>query len=131
MNKMIKDSVYYILFIFFSVILVQKMVSDNLNSGHFGYTQMKRIGTIGQHICHRCNGPHKNARTRNNSEDRLYWKVEISKILYEHEYPEMKVIALLNFIDWLMVLPRKLSESYDSTIHQIQEKKKDEIFKHL
>jgi len=28
------------LFIFFSVILVQKMASDNLNSGHFGFTQI-------------------------------------------------------------------------------------------
>ena len=36
----LKYSVYFILFIFFSVILVQKMTSDNLNSGHFGYTHL-------------------------------------------------------------------------------------------
>ena len=66
----------------------------------------------------------KMLETKKNYADRLYWKVEISKVLYNHGYPEMKVIALLNFIDWLMVLPRKLSESYHSTMHQIQEEKK-------
>jgi hypothetical protein len=35
------DFIKFILFIFFSVIMVQKMVRDNVNSGHFGYTQKK------------------------------------------------------------------------------------------
>ena len=54
MNKMIKRKCLFHLIHFFSVILVQKMVSDNLNSGHFGYTQailieaswIKEIGTF-------------------------------------------------------------------------------------
>jgi len=40
MNKMIKGQCLYHFIHLFQRNLVQKMVSDNLNSGHFGYTLM-------------------------------------------------------------------------------------------
>jgi len=66
----------------------------------------------------------KMLETKNNFTDRLYWKIQISNQLYAKGYSENKVFALLKFIDWLMVLPRDLSTSYNSFMHQIKEEKK-------
>jgi predicted DNA-binding protein (MmcQ/YjbR family) len=66
----------------------------------------------------------KMLETKGNFTDRLYWKIEISKMLYSKGYNERKIFALLKFIDWLMVLPKKLSSSYHSTMHQVKEEKK-------
>jgi predicted DNA-binding protein (MmcQ/YjbR family) len=66
----------------------------------------------------------KMLETKKNVTDRLYWKIELSKMLYQKGYEEKKVIALLKFIDWLMILPKNLSSSYYETLHQLKEEKK-------
>ncbi|KPA18137.1 hypothetical protein MHK_001600 [Candidatus Magnetomorum sp. HK-1] len=66
----------------------------------------------------------KMLETKNNYSDRLYWKVEISKKLYAKGYSEIKVFALIKFIDWLMVLPKDMATSYHSIMYQIKEEKK-------
>jgi predicted DNA-binding protein (MmcQ/YjbR family) len=66
----------------------------------------------------------KMLETKKNYVDRLYWKLEISKMLYVKGYSEDKILALLRFIDWIMVLPKDMASTYRSTINQTKEEKK-------
>lgn len=66
----------------------------------------------------------KMLETKKDYEKRLYWKIELTKRLYARGYTEEKVHALFKFIDWIMVLPRQLATSYQTTIYNIEEEKK-------
>jgi len=66
----------------------------------------------------------KMQETRNDYEQRLHWKIELTKMLYINGYSEKKIFALYKFIDWIMILPRQLTTSYKKIIIQIEEEKK-------
>ena len=44
--------------------------------------------------------------TKNNHEQRLKRKIELTQKLYGKGYSTEKIFALFRFIDWLMVLPK-------------------------
>ncbi|ETR66167.1 MAG: hypothetical protein OMM_13155 [Candidatus Magnetoglobus multicellularis str. Araruama] len=54
--------------------------------------------------------------TKNNHEQRLNRKIELTQKLYGMGYSEEKVFALFRFIDWLMVLPDDLTKTFNETI---------------
>ena len=54
--------------------------------------------------------------TKNNHEQRLNRKIELTQKLYGKGYSEDKVFALFRFIDWLMVLPDDLTKTFNETI---------------
>ena len=66
----------------------------------------------------------KMLETKKDYQKRFEWKVELTKMLYEKQYPQEKVYAIFRFIDWIMMLPRDLARSYQQIIHQIEEEKK-------
>ena len=66
----------------------------------------------------------KMLETKNDYEKRLHWKIELTKMLYARGYTDEKVYALFKFIDWIMVLPRQLATTYQTTIYKIEEEKK-------
>jgi len=66
----------------------------------------------------------KMLETKNNYDNRLHWKIELTKMLYAKGFTEEKVHALFKFIDWIMVLPRQLATTYKTTIYEFEEEKK-------
>ena len=59
--------------------------------------------------------------TKNNHEQRLNRKIELTQKLYGMGYSENKIFALFRFIDWLMVLPDDLTKTFNETISQNNE----------
>lgn len=59
--------------------------------------------------------------TKNNHEQRLNRKIELTQKLYGMGYSEDKIFALFRFIDWLMVLPDDLTKTFNETISQNNE----------
>ncbi|ETR67916.1 MAG: hypothetical protein OMM_04874 [Candidatus Magnetoglobus multicellularis str. Araruama] len=59
--------------------------------------------------------------TKNNHEQRLNRKIEMTQKLYGMGYSEDKIFALFRFIDWLMVLPDDLTKTFNETISQDNE----------
>ncbi|NJL28081.1 MAG: DUF4351 domain-containing protein [Thermoanaerobaculia bacterium] len=51
----------------------------------------------------------KTRATRRNPEDRLRWKTQLVRGLYERGYQRRDVLELMRFIDWLMALPEELA----------------------
>ncbi len=58
------------------------------------------------------------------SDQLLLWKLKLVRMLYERGYNRQQVIELFRFIDWLMILPEELEQSFVETIHQYEEEGK-------
>jgi len=59
--------------------------------------------------------------TRNNPEERLRWKLYLVKGLYERGFTQNDIIELFRFIDWVMVLPDDLDQSFEQELSRFEE----------
>jgi len=50
----------------------------------------------------------KMLETKKDKRQRLDWKIDLTKNLYGKGYTQEQIFALFTFIDWLLILPRKL-----------------------
>ena len=66
----------------------------------------------------------KALRTKKNLKDRLWWKLHLVKRLYEKGYIEQEILELFRFIDWLLILPEDLENSFGQTLIEYEEEKK-------
>jgi hypothetical protein len=66
----------------------------------------------------------KALETRNANEERLFWKMNLFKALYNHGYSKKEIIELFNFIDWMMVLPAALATRFKNQVIQYEEGRK-------
>ena len=50
----------------------------------------------------------KASQTRSDREERLRWKLSLTRRLYQQGYQRQDIINLFSFIDWVMTLPENL-----------------------
>ncbi len=62
----------------------------------------------------------KTMETNKNPQSRLRWKVNLVKMMYERGYAKKDILELWRFIDWLMVLPKKLELKFEKEISEIK-----------
>lgn len=55
--------------------------------------------------------------------DRLRWKINLLKQLYDRGYSRQDVLELLRFIDWILVLPAELEESFQEEIQRYEKER--------
>jgi len=61
--------------------------------------------------------------TRSAPNDRLIWKLYLTKMLYERGYDELVVVRLFKFLDWLMLLPEELELAFMDDLLMYEEVK--------
>ena len=66
----------------------------------------------------------KTLETAKDEQKRLEWKLTLSKMLYEKGYSEKDVRNLFRFIDWLLMLPKGLNQTFKEEIAKHEEEKK-------
>jgi len=66
----------------------------------------------------------KTAATRNKSDERFRWKLNITKMLYQRGYSKQAILNLFRFIDWLMVLPEEMERNFSERLTEYQEERK-------
>ncbi|MDJ0696338.1 hypothetical protein [Mastigocoleus sp. MO_188.B34] len=66
----------------------------------------------------------KAKKTRQDNEVRKYWKLYLTKRLYERGYQKEDIIKLFRFIDWVMKLPKELENSFWDQVTEYEEDKK-------
>ncbi len=59
--------------------------------------------------------------THRNPENRLNWKLNLVRRLYERGYSRQDILELFRFIDWLMVLPEELKLSFKEIAKSYEE----------
>jgi predicted transposase/invertase (TIGR01784 family) len=69
----------------------------------------------------------KSLETRKNMNERLNWKINIVKKLYEKGYSKEVIIKLFRFIDWIILLPKEMENNFLETIRKYEENKKMEF----
>jgi hypothetical protein len=63
-------------------------------------------------------------QARGDNEKKYAWKRELIFRLYERGYSKLEIFAFFRFIDWVMELPRELSEKLKTEVQEYQEKKR-------
>ncbi|MCP4649562.1 MAG: hypothetical protein GY853_05720 [PVC group bacterium] len=63
----------------------------------------------------------KALETRQSSQQRLYWKKELFKTLYEAKYSMQEILDLFRFMDWVLALPEKLEQQFNDFVIQHEE----------
>jgi hypothetical protein len=63
----------------------------------------------------------KTLETKNNFNERLFWKITLVKLLYQKGYSKQDILDLYYFIDWIMELPEDLSEQFNDEIINFEE----------
>ena len=63
-------------------------------------------------------------KTTNNGEERLEKKLEIVKSMYEKGYERETVLQLFRLLDWMMILPKELTQKFDTEMSDYEEEKK-------
>ncbi len=66
----------------------------------------------------------KTKATRGDATERLEWKVNLIRELFERGYEREDVQELFRFIDWLLVLPDQMRESFRQQIKEIEQESK-------
>ncbi len=59
--------------------------------------------------------------TRQERQQRLEWKLELTRRLYQKGYGRSDVINLFGFIDWVMSLPDELEQAFQQQLSQYEE----------
>ena len=59
--------------------------------------------------------------TARDPQKRLYWKLTLTKLLYERGFSKRAVIDLYRFLDWLIFLPTDFQQSYNAEIIRFEE----------
>ncbi|WP_028323893.1 hypothetical protein [Desulfatirhabdium butyrativorans] len=62
--------------------------------------------------------------TRHAMMDRLQWKIQLVRQLFDRGYSRKDIINLFRFIDWIMCLPEELDRHFSDTIRKLEEEKK-------
>lgn len=63
----------------------------------------------------------KALETRHSNQQRLYWKKELLKTLYEANYSMQEILDLFRFMDWVLALPEKLEQQFSDFVTQYEE----------
>ena len=63
----------------------------------------------------------KASQTRKNREERLRWKLYLTRRLYKQGYQRQDIINLFAFIDWVMTLPDNLETQFWTEVSQFEE----------
>ncbi|WP_414514458.1 hypothetical protein [Nostoc sp. PCC 9305] len=63
----------------------------------------------------------KTKATQRNPENRLQWKLNLVRRLYERGYSREDIRELFRFIDWIMVLPKELALSFKTEVRSYEE----------
>jgi hypothetical protein len=66
----------------------------------------------------------KAQQTKSKAEERKTWKIELMRGLYEKGYNRGQIVELFKFVDWLIVLPAKLEESFWNDLKTLEEERK-------
>ncbi len=66
----------------------------------------------------------KTRETKNSAIDRKLWKVRLVKRLYELGYSRSEVLNLFKFVDWVMILPETLKQSFWDELKTYEEERK-------
>jgi hypothetical protein len=66
----------------------------------------------------------KAQETKSKAEERRVWKYELMRALYDKQYNESQIVNLFKFIDWFIVLPEKLENSFWNDLKTLEEEKK-------
>ncbi|MDJ0799994.1 MAG: transposase [Calothrix sp. MO_167.B12] len=59
--------------------------------------------------------------TKQNPESRLQWKLRIVRMLFAKGYNREQIIGLFRFIDWVMMLPEELANSFKTELRREEE----------
>jgi predicted transposase/invertase (TIGR01784 family) len=62
--------------------------------------------------------------TKGDTASRRIRKIELTKNLYRRGFKKQDILNLYRFIDWIMVLPEELEESYHQEIAKFEEERK-------
>jgi hypothetical protein len=65
----------------------------------------------------------KTQQTRGNPENRRVWKLRIVRRLYERGLPRREIQEMFRFLDWIMELPKELSESFWTEMQAFEKEK--------
>ncbi|MCP5498093.1 MAG: cytosolic protein [Leptospiraceae bacterium] len=65
----------------------------------------------------------KALETRRHAQDRLRWKIELVKLLYERGYKRNEIFHLFHFINRVLVLPVEMERSFEKKLKYYEEKK--------
>ena len=66
----------------------------------------------------------KHRATRRDFQERLAWKLDLTKSLYRRGYDRTQVIALYRFLDWVMTLPDELARAYVDAMDDFEKEQK-------
>jgi hypothetical protein len=66
----------------------------------------------------------KAQETKSKAEERRVWKYELMRALYDKQYNESQIVNLFKFIDWFIILPEKLENSFWNDLKTLEEEKK-------
>ena len=58
--------------------------------------------------------------TNRDPENRLQWKLKLVRGLLERGYKRQEIIGLFRFIDWIMVLPKELANSFKTELRSYE-----------
>ncbi len=63
----------------------------------------------------------KASQTRKDREERLQWKLSLTRRLYQQGYQRQDILNLFAFIDWVMTLPDNLEAQFWTEVRQFEE----------
>ena len=66
----------------------------------------------------------KAEETRDSRSERKKWKLALIRRLYSQGYPQLDVINLFQFIDWVMSLPAELEQEFWQELQKIEEERR-------
>jgi Domain of unknown function (DUF4351) len=66
----------------------------------------------------------KTQETKQNADDRKAWKFTLVRRLYEQGYSRSYVLNLFKFIDWIMILPEALKQSFWEELRTYEEERR-------
>ncbi len=66
----------------------------------------------------------KTQATRQQPNQRLQWKLEVTKSLYRRGYSRQNILELFRLVNWIMTLPEELESSFNTEIAAFEEEEK-------
>jgi len=66
----------------------------------------------------------KALETARRPKERLWWKIAVTRSLYDRGFREADVQELFRFVDWLLVLPEELEQAFEESLGELEKEKK-------
>jgi predicted transposase/invertase (TIGR01784 family) len=85
------------------------------------------VGSIGiqrQPFCCGSNGSSESTGDEDQRPGAQNWKLQLVRGLYDRSYNRSQILDLFKFIDWIIVLPEGLSESFWNDLKTYEEERK-------